>query len=318
MRIDYHDLSEKDFERLSVCIGAHILGTGIVPYCTGPDGSRDMRFEGTAADLPNSTAPYKGKFIGQAKHTESPVAKFSDTDFSGTAKSSVLSKEMAGIKKLVTAKELDHYLLFTNRKMSGVAEGPIRDRIKKETGAKNVELFGIERIDQLLALHPNIMKSFGMQPMHLPLLVTCDDLAEVILAISSNVDAFEKAFVPEELERTTFKQKNEDNGLSTELAEFIRKRYMPQFGAVKTFLAKPETEAVLDRYLSAAHEFEEQITLHRNDYAKFDHVLERIMNLLFSRDSDLARKKALAKLIIYYMYWNCDIGSEATANAATE
>jgi hypothetical protein len=154
-----------------------------------------------------------------------------------------------------------------------------------------------------------------MTPMHLPLLVTCDALAEVILAISENADAFEKAFVPEELERTSFKTKNKKNGLSDDLATFIRKNYMPQFEDVKRLLAKPESEAVLEHYLAAAHEFEEQIVLHRRNYAEFDHVLTRMTGLLFSRDGDLAKKRVLTKLIIYYMYWNCDIGSKVGADA---
>ncbi len=315
MRIEYHDLSEKDFERLVVAICSEILGSGVVPFCSGPDGSRDARFEGTAADLPNHVDPHKGKFVAQAKHTESPVAKYSDTDFSGSAKSSVLSKECLGVKKLVKKRELDIYLLFTNRKMSGVAEGPIIERIKRETGAKIVELFGIERMDLLLRKHPNILKTFGMTPMHMPLLVTCDAMAEVILAISENTDTFEKAFVPEELERISFKTKNENNGLSDDLANFIRKNYMPQFADVKKFLAKPESEAALERYLAAAHEFEEKIAIHRKDYTKFDHVLTRITELLFSRDGDLAKKRAITKMIIYYMYWNCDIGSKVETDA---
>lgn len=318
MRIEYHDLSEKDFERLVVAICAEILGSGVVPFCTGPDGSRDARFEGTAADLPNAAAPHKGKFVAQSKHSESPVAKFSDSDFSGTAKSSVLSKECPGVKKLVKSKELDIYLLFANRKMSGVAEGPIIDRIKKDTGVKVVEIFGIERIDLLLRKHPNILKTFGMTPLHLPILVTCDALAEVILAISNNSDTFEKAFVPEELERISFKEKNEANGLSDELAKYIRRTFMPQFADVKKFLAKPESDAVLERYLAAAQQFEEQIVIHRSQYANFDQVLTRIAELLFARDGDLAKKRALTKLIIYYMYWNCDIGSKVESDAAAE
>lgn len=315
MRIDYHDLSEKDFERLVVAICSEILGSGVVPFSSGRDGSRDARFEGTAADLPNSAAPYKGRFVAQAKHTESPVAKFSEAAFSGSAKSSVLSKECPGVKKLVKNAELDIYLLFANRKMSGVSEGPIVARIKKETGAKVVELFGIERMDLLLRRHASILNTFGMTPRHLPLLVTCDALAEVILGISENTDAFEKAFEPEELDRISFKTKNEANGLSDDLATYIRKHYMPQFADVKRLLAKPGSAAVLDRYLAAAHEFEEQIIVHRKHYADFDHVLMRIKSLLFSRDGDLARQRALTQLVIYYMYWNCDIGTKGVANA---
>jgi len=318
MRIDYHDLSDKDFERLTVAICGEILGSGVIPFCSGPDGSRDARFEGTAAHLPNNTEPYKGKFIVQAKHTEDPVAKYSDTDFSGTVPSSTISGEMPGVKRLVKKTELDHYLLFSNRRMSGVTEGPIIERIKKETGAKSVELFGIERIDFLLRKHPDAMKTFGMTPLHLPLLVTCDDLAEVILAISKNADAFEKAFIPEELERISFKEKNRATGLSDDLAKYIRRQYMPQFADIKKFLANPANEAVLERYRAAAEEFQEQIVLHRKEYAEFDKVLTRIVQLLFKRDGDLARKKALTKLVIYYMYWICDIGSEVVTDAEAE
>lgn len=318
MRIDYHDLSDKDFEGLTVSICGEILGSGTVPFCSGSDGSRDARFEGTAAHLPSSTNPYRGKFIVQAKHTENPVAKYSDKDFSGDVRSSTISGEMDGVKRLVDNGELDHYLLFSNRRMSGVAEGPIIERIKRDTGAKSVELFGIERMDFLLRKHADAMKTFGMTPLHEPLLVTCDDLAEVILHISLNVDAFEKAFVPEELERISFKEKNEKNGLSQDLANYIRKQYMPQFADIKKLLAKPGNDSVLERYRAAAEEFQEQIVVHRSEYAEFDHVLTRIVRLLFARDGDLARKKAITKLVIYYMYWICDIGSEVGTDAETE
>ena len=221
MLIDYHDLSEKDFERLTVCICSEILGAGVAPYCTGKDGSRDARFEGTAMHLPSPADPYKGKFVAQAKHTEDPVAKYSDTDFSGNSDSSVLSKEIPGIKRLVDGGHLENYLLFANRKMSGVAEEPIRRRIADQSGAKVVELFGVERIDLLLRKFPNALRTFGMEPQTLPLLVTCEDLAEVILAISANLDTFEKAFRLDDLQRVSFRAKNETNGLSIDLAEYI-------------------------------------------------------------------------------------------------
>jgi hypothetical protein len=318
MRIDYHDLSDGDFERLVVAICGEILGSGVAPFCRGPDGSRDARFEGTAAHLPNSTAPYKGKFIVQAKHTDSPVAKYSDADFSSPAPSSVISAELSGIRRLVEAKELDNYLLFSNRRMSGVAEEPIRERVRTEAGPKVVELFGIERIDFLLSKHRDALTTFGMTPLHLPLLVTCDDLAEVILAITANADTFEKAFASEDFDRISFKEKNEENGLSTDYADYIRRKYVPQFPAVKTLLAKPGNDAVLERYVSAADEFQEQIVVHRREYASFDHVLTKIVQFLFKRDGDLARRKAITKLVVFYMYWNCDIGTKAGEDAETE
>lgn len=315
MRLDYHDFSEDDFERLVVAICAEILGTGVSPFAKGKDSAKDARFEGTAADLPNAAAPHKGEFIVQAKQTENPVAKYSDPDFSGDAKSSVLSEELPGVKKLVKAKKLDCYLLFSNRKMTGVSEDPIIERIKKETGAKTVELFGIERIDLLLKKHPQALVTFGQQQAS-PLLVCADDLSEVILAISNNHDAFAQAIRPDEFERKSFKAKNVENGLSEDFAGYISRRFIPYFDSVKKFLASPDNDEAVGRYESAADEFEEQIAIHKKDYARFDDVLNRITSLLFKRDGDLARKKRLTRLVVYYMYWNCDIGSEVASDAS--
>jgi hypothetical protein len=87
---------------------------------------------------------------------------------------------------------------------------------------------------------------------------------------------------------------------------------------VKKFLAKPENVNVVERYQSAAEEFEEQLTLHRAKYATFDDALIRVTTVLFSRDGDLARRKKLTRLVIYYMYWNCDIGTKDDENAEAE
>ncbi len=318
MILDYHDLSEDDFERLVVCICGEILGPGIVAFAKGKDGSRDARFEGDALHLPNLANPHKGKFIVQAKHTDNPVAKYSDTDFSGDSNSAVLTKEMIGVKKLVAAGHLDNYLLFANRKMTGVAEEPIKNRITEYTGAKVVELFGVERMDYLLRKFPDALRVFGAEPQSLPLLVTCEDIAEVVLAISKNLDAFQEAFSLDSLQRVSFREKNEINTLGDELAALIRRDYVPLFADVKAFLAKPGNEAVLERYLCAVAELKEQIAVHRNTYTKFDHVLLRIKQLLFHRDCDLARRKRLVNLIVYYMYWICDIGTEVKANATAD
>ncbi len=318
MHIEYHDLSDKDFERLVVAICIEILGPGVASFCSGKDGSRDARFEGTALHIPSSANAYKGKFIIQAKHTEDPVAKYSDTDFSGANESSVISAECPGVKKLVDDGNLDIYFMFSNRKMSGVAEGPIRSRIMTDTGAKTVELFGIERMDTLLKKFKDAFQTFGAEPMNLPLLVTCEDVSEVILAISENKSAFTDVFKPDDLQRVSFKRKNETNGLSDDLARYIRKQYMPQFDSVKRFLAQPGNEAVRERYEAAALEFEEQIVIHRKAYGSFDDVLIRVKSLLTKRDGDLARNKALTNLVVYYMYWNCDIGSKEEADAEAE
>ena len=82
MRYPYHDASTGQFEALVVELCVYLLGEGTHGFSTGPDEGRDSRFEGTAARFPSTAKPLDGKFVIQAKHTESPIAKFSDSDFS--------------------------------------------------------------------------------------------------------------------------------------------------------------------------------------------------------------------------------------------
>jgi len=47
---------------------------------------------------------------------------------------------------------------------------------------------------------------------------------------------------------------------------------------------------------------------YRDPEQPFDQQLVTLQKLLFDRDSDLARSKKLTKLVLYTMYWNCDLG----------
>jgi hypothetical protein len=87
---------------------------------------RDAKFVGTAGLHPSKAAPWIGTTIIQAKHTNGYNRNFSESDFfSTTATNTVLGKEIPRIKKLRTNKQLDHYMLFANRRLAGNAESEI-------------------------------------------------------------------------------------------------------------------------------------------------------------------------------------------------
>jgi hypothetical protein len=313
-RYAYHDLYAAQFEELVVAICSVLLGDGVQPFSSGPDGGRDARFDGTALCLPSSAAPHAGRFIAQAKHTEHPFAKYSDPDFASDADSSVLSKEIPRIERLVDDGELDHYLLFSNRRLAGNTESVVRERLQNETGAKTVEVFGIERIELLLKRHPEIVRIANIAEVNMPLRVSPDDLAEVVVALADNKDAFGK-IQPTEIERVAFEQKNEVNNLPDRFAALIKKDYLLHFDAVRKFLAAPTNEHILQRYLEAVAEFNEKIVAHRSDWDDFGRALVYLQDILFGRDGDLKRNKRTTKLIIYYMYWNCDLGDDGSSDA---
>ena len=108
-------LGDSTFEDLINTICHKILGTGVISFSPGKDGGRDGKFTGTAQDYPDNVNPWSGKFIIQAKHTNNPIASCSDPDFV-----KIVKDEIIKIKKLKEAGDIDCYMLFTNRKYTGI------------------------------------------------------------------------------------------------------------------------------------------------------------------------------------------------------
>ncbi len=63
-------------------------------------------------------------------------------------------------------------------------------------------------------------------------------------------------------------------------------------------------------YESITDEFQLKIISKRKDYQTFDEVMEYLVDLLFNRDPILRQQghKRLTRAVLFYMYWNCDIG----------
>ena len=119
MKYAYEDLSSEQFETLIVFLCQRLLGISVQGFAQGPDGGRDAKFVGVAILHPSEADPWSGTTIIQAKHTNGYNRNFSETDFFNTAAAStVLGKEIPRIKKLRQAKQLDHYMLFANRRLA--------------------------------------------------------------------------------------------------------------------------------------------------------------------------------------------------------
>lgn len=148
MKFAYEDLSDEQFERLVVLLCQRLLGISVQGFSKGPDGGRDAKFVGTAELHPSKAAPWVGTTIVQAKHTNGYNRNFSEPDFfSRTAANTVLAEEIPRITKLRNAKQLDHYMLFANRRLAGNAEAEIRDYISKKCGipSESIYLCGVSR-----------------------------------------------------------------------------------------------------------------------------------------------------------------------------
>jgi hypothetical protein len=175
MKFAYEDLGDDEFETLIVLLCQRLLGASVQGFAKGPDGGRDAKFVGTAELHPSKAAPWVGTTIVQAKHTNGYNRNFSESDFfSTTAVNTVLGKEIPRIKRLCEAKQLDHYMLFANRRLAGNAETEIRDYIASQCGipALSIYLCGLEQLEIWLKRFPDVAREADLDPVDSPLIVS--------------------------------------------------------------------------------------------------------------------------------------------------
>lgn len=318
MKFAYEDLSEDQFERLIVLLCQRLLGMSVKGFAKGPDGGRDAKFVGTAELHPSKAVPWSGTTIIQAKHTNGHNRHFGEADFfSLTAKNSTLSEEIPRIAKLRKGNQLDHYMLFANRRLAGKADQSITSHIAKECNLPegSIYLCGIEQLDLLLKSFPEVPVLADLDPVDSPLIVSPEELAIVVEAISLQEAVLSSILSTPPTVRTTYEDKNILNNMSVEYAKELRKRYLKDTAQIQMFLAAPENLEILKSYEAASEEFQMRIISKRKYFQNFDSVMEYLLDLLFGRDPILRQRqhKRLTRAVLFYMYWNCDIGEVADA-----
>ncbi|MEU4445463.1 ABC-three component system protein [Actinosynnema sp. NPDC050801] len=318
MSYAYEDLDDAQFERLVVECARKLCGMAVQSFATGVDGGRDARFEGTAERFPSTAEPWTGLTIIQAKHTNGTNVHYSDSGFSGRNDSSTLTEEIGRIKKLVAVNEVDNYALFANRRLGAVSHEEIKKRIVADTGleSKRVFLAGTEYLDTLLHMFPDVTVLARIDPIDGPLLVSSSDLAEVILAIAREFDLPLLDADAPVVDRVSYVEKNALNNMSPSFAKTLSDRYLPYTAQIDKFLAHPANVAVRELYDSAVEDFQLKVIAHRAEFQSFDKVFNYLVDLLVKRDVVLSRHRRLLRVMLFYMYWHCDIGE--TQDASTQ
>lgn len=323
MKYAYENLSPGQFETLVTLICQELLGISVQEFATGRDGGRDARFEGTAQLHPSTSGPWNGRVIIQAKHTNGLNKSFTESDFySPTSKSCVVLTELPRIMKLRDDGELDHYMLFANRRLTGDGESTIRRAIAAAAGlpTESVYLCGVEQIELLLKRFREISKIAEIDPIDSPLIVSPEDIAEIVSALALRKDKITAVLDDPPTERVDLATKDRLNGMSDEYSRMLRRKYLKDTEQIRQFLAAPENAELLQAYEAAVDEFELRIIAHRKDYQSFDQVMDYLITLLFDRDPVLRQihHKRLTRALLFYMYWNCDIGSKGDEDAAPD
>lgn len=320
MKFAYEDLSEDQFETLIVLLCQQLLGVSVKGFAKGPDGGRDAKFIGTAELHPSKAAPWTGTVIIQAKHTNGYNRHFGEADFhSANSDDTVIGKEVPRIVKLRQAKQLDHYMLFANRRLAGNADQTISSHIAKACSLPegSIYLCGLEQLELYMKQFPKVSVFADLDPVDSPLIVSSDELAIVVEAIAGHQADLSAVLDAPPGERTSYEIKNTINNMSSQYAKELRKRYLKDTAQIRAFLAAPENLEILKSYEATAEEFQMKIIAKRKDYQDFDSVMEYLLELLFDRDPILRQRqhKRLTRAVLFYMYWNCDIGEVADAQA---
>lgn len=312
----YFDLTSERFENLVIEICSILFGMGIRSYTAGRDRGKDAVFEGTANEFPNKSNPWTGKVVIQAKHTYAIGQYFGDKKFVGN-KSSVISKEIPKIKRMFENNELDYYIIFSNRHLTPNGEDKVISEISKQTGLppQNIYLVGIEYLDRFLYNHYDIvtLPHIDLEPLNASPQIELTDIAEVIenLAYESykykNKNTFNNDQRP--VNRTNFEAKNKLNNLSNAYAQLLKKTYIQEMKYVDQLLKDPHNKSIKSKYQNTIMDLNLKIILH--DLEKniaFDLILNKIFDYFIGRNPILKQHKDLTRMLLFYMYWNCDIG----------
>ena len=141
-------------------------------------------------------------------------------------------------------------------------------------------------------------------------------MAEVVEVLAKHLSTVSAKLDDVPTDRVSYEQKNLLNNMSKEYAYELRKRYLKESQQIREFLSDPQNKELLVCYLSAVEEFQLNVIAKRKDYQTFDDVLNYLFDLLFERDAILRGNKRLTRAVVFYMYWNCDLG--VNSNAETQ
>jgi hypothetical protein len=316
----YEDLSDEQFEELVVFLCQRLFGISVQGFSKGPDGGRDAKFVGKAELHPSKADPWIGTTIIQAKHTNGYNRHFSESGFySAAGGNTVLGKEIPRIKRLRQSNQLDHYMLFANRRLSGNAETEIRKYISENCGIPETSIYlcDVEQLERWLKIFPDVATLANLDPVDSPLIVSPDDLSEVVQALARHKDFVLSVIDDPPTARVAYEKKNALNNMSAAYAKAQRKKYLKETAQIRSFLAAPENAELLRLYESVVDEFQLKIIAKRKEHQTFDVVMEYLADLLFDRDPILRQHahKRLTRAVLFYMYWNCDIGEVDDAQA---
>jgi hypothetical protein len=299
-----YDLSEDEFEQLTNMVCQKILGMGVISFSKGKDGGKDGRFKGTAEKFPSKKSPWSGKFIIQSKHTNKLNASCSDADFK-----TIIDKEIKRIIKIKKKEGLDVYIIFTNRKHTGNVGDDLIKRMKFEIKIDLIEIIGLETLTTYLRQSEEIVNKFELENLKNPLRIHPNDLVDVITSFDKNKKKLDGRKITDPFKHVNKTTKNNINNLNKDYFEYIKDRSNIYFDEITKFLGDKKNKEYLEKYNNIIDELQAKIITNRSDFIEFNEIFEYYYDFILDRSPDIQNKR-LIRVMLHFMYWNCDIGKD--------
>lgn len=320
MKIVYEDLLDEQFEDLVIAICRRLFGEGVTGFARGKDGGRDAKFHGKAECFPSSQSPWKGVTVIQAKHTYSRNSHYRENNFfSPTSDSAELTIEANRAKALYRNGNLDNYILFANRKLTALTELELQDWFSENTGIpkESLHFVGIEELERARKRFPEIIDEAEINAATYPLLVDPDGLAEVVERMAKKISA---STTKDSIESDTFRlphaEKNKLNNISDQYAEEMRRRFLKHSHQMDDFFADPINSKYAQLYKNACDDFQMKFLAKfpKKSDTGFAPAMESFIQHLVSSDFILKKHISITRALVYYMYWQCEIGRKPDAS----
>ena len=311
-RYAYECLTESEFEDLIVAICQKVLGIAAHAFASGRDGGRDSSFSGTAANYPNAEHPWNGNFIIQAKHVNNPAESCSDNTFFAN-QTSLLKSEVAKIKERMKKEQIDNYIVFTNRKLTGGIYPQLINYMKSELGIENVEVHGAEDLDNFINQFPELVKQFSLKGYLLPDVFHEKDIRDVIVLFGrqSNWINLEPVKDVSCFNYIDKERKNRLNEVDNTYFTDIKENSLKYFRDIETFLKDPKNAEYKQMYINTVSDLRGLILRNAKEYT-FVELLESIIERIVGSDAgrEIFKVRALARVFVHFMYWECDLGKK--------
>lgn len=317
MKYCFYNLNPDQFEDLIVRICRKLFGAGFLGFSSGKDGGRDGYFCGVAEEYPSRNSPWSGTTIIQVKHSSRYKASYSDKDFFEPKEKSkkTLNREIPKIQKLKKKGQIDNYLLFSNRSLTGGKFQEIKSFLSKQCDIpeRNISICGEEQIQAYLEDYPEIYNCYikELDPVDFAPNINFETLAEIIENIAEilKTDINEDNYSGDALERISFKEKNQKNRLGEDYASFMKEKFIVYSSEITSFLKLPENKPVFELYKDAAIDLNCKILTYQKEH-ELNEVFETlIFQKCFNDSQILNNHKQETRALIYHMYWACDIGT---------